>query len=173
MLGHLLTWNDFITSLLRLSPTSNLLLASILEIYKVFEHIDMFFCRHIVAALYSYNLPNWLRFGGSVSHVESKMMSLRHCWGWQPPQTDSPIFLRHIKSVWAHWYAVHRHTAAALYSYTHPIWVRFWGSGSHVESKWCHYIMVEADSYIKLHPASIWDINTVVEHIDMLFIGIY
>ncbi len=36
-----------------------------------------------------------------------KMMSLCHCWGWQPPQNNSHIHIRHIKSVWAHWYANH------------------------------------------------------------------
>ena len=43
-----------------------------------------------------------------------KMMSLRHGWGWQPTQTIYCIHMRHIQSVWAHWYAVHRHLVAAL-----------------------------------------------------------
>ena len=35
----------------------------------------------------------------------------------------------------AHWYAVHWHMVAALHSYyTHPTWLRFWGSRSLVES---------------------------------------
>jgi hypothetical protein len=41
-----------------------------------------------------------------------------------------------------------------------------------VESKWCHYVMVEADSNLKLLPASILDIYKVIEHIDMLSMGI-
>ena len=45
-----------------------------------------------------------------------KMMSLRHGWGWHPPQTIYCIHMKHIQSVWAHWYAVHRHTVAALHS---------------------------------------------------------
>ncbi len=88
-----------------------------------------------------------------------KMMSLCHGWGWQSPQTDSHLHIRHIKNVWAHWYAVHRHMVAALHSYTHSTWVRFWGSGSLVESKWCHYIRVDADSHLKLLPTSILDIT--------------
>jgi hypothetical protein len=32
--------------------------------------------------------------------------------------------------------------------------------------------MDEADSYLELLPASILDIHKVIEHIDMLFIGI-
>ena len=59
-------------------------------------------------------------------------------------------------------------------TYTHTNWVRFWGSGSLlVESKWCHYIMVEADSQLKLHPASTLHIYKVLEHIEMLSMGIW
>ncbi len=77
------------------------------------------------------------------------------------------------ESVWAHWHAVHRHRVEALHSYTHPTWLRFWGSGSLVDSKWCHYVMVEADSHLKLLPTSILDINKVFWHIDMLSIVIW
>jgi hypothetical protein len=102
-----------------------------------------------------------------------KMMWLCHGWVWQPHQTAYHIHIRCIQSVWAHWYAIHRHTISALHSYTHPTsWLWFWGSGSLVESKWWHYIMVEADSHLKLLPTSILDIYTVFEHIDMLSIGI-
>ncbi len=48
-----------------------------------------------------------------------KMMWLCHGWGWQPPQTASHIHIRHLQSNLAHWYAVHRHTVAALNSFTH------------------------------------------------------
>jgi hypothetical protein len=156
------------------------------------------------------------------------MISLHHCWGWQPPQTASPIHLRHMQSVWTHWYAVHRHMVAALHSYPpylaqiwgfwvtcgveaeadshlklhptsildiykvfehikmlsigmrlqpytaiHPTWLSFGGAGSLMELKWCHYNMVEADSYIKLLPASILDMYKVFEHIGVLSIGIW
>jgi len=46
----------------------------------------------------------------------------------------------------------------------------FWFA--YVESKWCHFIMVEADSHLKLLSTSILDICKVFEHIDMLSIGI-
>ncbi len=59
-----------------------------------------------------------------------------------------------------------------LQIYTHPTLLRFWGSGSLVETKLCDYVMVEADSHLKLLPASILDIYKVSEHIDMLSIGI-
>jgi len=99
-------------------------------------------------------------------------MSLRHGWVLGSPQTASSSHIRHIQSVWAHWYAVHWHTVAAWNSYTHPTWLRFWGFGLLVESKWCQYIVVKADSHLKLLSTSILDIYTVFEHIDMLFIGI-
>ncbi len=49
----------------------------------------------------------------------------------------------------------------------------FGPSGSCVESKSCHYIMVEADSHFRLlpTPASIFYIYNKFEHIDMLSIG--
>ncbi len=51
-------------------------------------------------------------------------------------------------------------------------WLRFWGAGSLVESKWLDYVIVEADSHLKLLPTSILDMHTVFGHIDMLSIGI-
>ena len=61
------------------------------------------------------------------------------------------------------------HTVVALHSYTFYItnWPIFFEFGSHVESKWSYYIMVDANSHLKLLP-----IYTVFEHIDMLSIGI-
>jgi hypothetical protein len=47
-------------------------------------------------------------------------------------------------------------------------WLRFWGSGSHVESKQCDYVMVEADNHLKLLSASILDMYKVFEHIVLL-----
>jgi hypothetical protein len=82
-----------------------------------------------------------------------------HSWGWQPPQTAYHIHIRHVESVWAQWYAVHMHTVSVSHSYTHPTsWLRFWGSGSLVESKWCDCVVVEADSHLKLLPTSVLDI---------------
>ncbi len=62
---------------------------------------------------------------------------------------------------------------AALNSYTHPTWLRFWGSGSLVESKRCDYVMFEANCHLKLLLASILDIYKVFEHMDMLSIVIW
>ncbi len=98
------------------------------------------------------NLGFWVTCG-------VKMMSLHYGWGWQPPQTAFCIHLRHWQCAWAFWYAVHRHMVAALHRYTHPTWLRFWGSGSLVESKWCTDVKVDADTHLKLLPASILDIS--------------
>ena len=49
-------------------------------------------------------------------------------------------------------------------------WIRFWASRSLVESKWCHYVKVEANSHLKLLSSSILHIYKVFEHIDMLCI---
>ena len=103
------------------------------------------------------------------------IISWRHGWGWQPPQIASNIHMnmRHIQSVWAHWYAVHWCMVKALHSYIHSTWLRCWGTGSLVESKWYHYVMVEADSHLRLLPTSLWDIYKVFEYIDMLSIDIW
>ncbi len=90
-------------------------------------------------------------------------MSLCHGWGWQPPQTASHIHIRHIQSLWAHWYNVDWHAVSALHSYTHSTLLRFWGSGSHVESKWCDYVMVEANSHLNLLPTSILNMYNMFE----------
>ncbi len=83
---------------------------------------------HTVAALHSY--PHFLVLGGFWVTCGVKMISLHHGWGWPPPQTASLIHVRHIQSVWAHWYAIHGHTVATLHSDTHTAWLRLWGSGS-------------------------------------------
>ena len=54
----------------------------------------------------------------------------------------------------------------------HTNWIRFWGSGSLVGFKDRRYVMVEADSYLKLLAGSKLDIYKVFEHIDMLSMGI-
>jgi hypothetical protein len=117
-------------------------------------------------------LPYLAQILGFWVTCEVKMMWLCHGWGLQPPQTASHIHIRHIQSVWAHWYDVHGHTVWALHSHTHPTWLRFWGSSSLVESKWCDYVIVEAEGHLKLLPTSILDMYKVFEHIDMLSICI-
>jgi len=143
---------------------------SILDISEVFEQIDIDMLP-IGIKKQPFTVIRWLRFWGSGSLICGvDMMWLCHGWGWQPLQTASPIHLRHFRSVWAHWYAVHWHTAASFHSYLAQI-LGFWVT-PHVESIWCDYVMVEADSHLKLFLPSILDIYKVFEHIDMLSISI-
>jgi hypothetical protein len=97
-----------------------LLPASILDSYKVFEH--MICCPWAYSSsltqLYQHYLAHSLGFWVTCG---VKMVSLRYGRGWQPPQT-SCILIRDVESVWAHWYAVHWHMIAALHSYTHCTW---------------------------------------------------
>jgi len=54
---------------------------------------------HTVAASHSYTHTTWHKYWGlgfGVTSCGVKMMSLRHGWGWQPPQTASCIHSRHI-----------------------------------------------------------------------------
>ncbi len=154
-------------------PYSHLILlpASTLDVYKKFEHIDILSMGigSSLKQLYQHYLGQILGFW--VTCIV-KMMSLCHGWGWQPTQTASCIHIIHIQSACAHWYAVHRHMPVASNSYIHTAWLIFWGSGSLAESKWCHYIMVEAKSLLNLFPASTLYIYKVFDHIGMLSMGI-
>jgi hypothetical protein len=145
---------------LKLFPTS------ILYTYNLIEHIDML---SMGIQYHPYKvIPTLLGADfGVLGHLWSQMMWLCHL-GWQPPQTASHIHIRHAKIIWAHWNAVHWHMVAAWHSFTHPTWRRLLGSGSLAESKRCDYVMVDADSHLKLLPTSILDMCKVFEHIDML-----
>ncbi len=124
------TWCD--CAMVEADSHLKLLSTSILDIYKVFECIDLL-SMGIQYQLYTV-LPTLLGsdFGFWVT-FRVKMMSLCHGWGWWPPQTASGIHIKHIQSVWAHWHAV-RHMVAALHSFTHTTCLRFWVLG-HLRSQ--------------------------------------
>ncbi len=140
-----------------------LLLASILNMYKVFEHIDMLSIgvgQQPCTVIH----PTWLRFGGFGS-----LMELKWCH-YVMVEADSylkllPACILDIYKVFEHiWYAVHRHTVSALHSYP-PYLALIWGLWvTYAESTWCHYIMVEADSPLKLLPVSMLTIWSVWAH---------
>ncbi len=90
-------------------------------------------------------------------------MSLPNGWGCHPNQIASHIHIRYNQSVWAHWWALHRHTEAALHLILANGWFRFDNDGLLGEWKWCHYIMLEAAILFKLLPPSILDIIIVFE----------
>ena len=128
---------------------------------------------HMVAALLSSCTdPIWLRFWWSGSRVEwndvitswLRLPSYSNCF---PHPYKTYTVFEHIDMLSIGiWYL------AVLLSYTQPTWLRLWWSGSLVESKWCHSVIVEATILFKLLPLSIIDIYKVFEHIDMLSIDI-
>jgi hypothetical protein len=103
--------------------------ASILDIYKVFNKLIDILSIEAYSSSPTQLYPLYLSLiMGFWVTCGVKMMSLRHCRGWQSRQTASCIhlYLRHIRGVWAHWHAAHRHSVAALHSYTHTTWLRLW-----------------------------------------------
>ncbi len=128
-LGHLWRQNNIIVSCWGCHPIQTASCIHIRHVQRVWAHWYAVH-RFKVAAFLSYTHPTPLRT--LVIWVISgvKMMSLRHGWTFHPIQTASSIHIRHVQSVWAHWYAVHRHKVAALLSKTNPTWLRFWWSGS-------------------------------------------
>ncbi len=119
VLGHLCSQNDVMISRLGLTATSN----CFPHPYETYTKcLSTFICcplaysislTHLYPPYLTHKLGFWVTSG-------VKMISWCHVWGWQSPQTASSIHIRHAQSVWAHWYAVHRHMIAALHSYTHP-----------------------------------------------------
>ncbi len=108
---------------------------------------------HMAVASNSYT-PKFGSYFGVWVTCGVKMMSLRHGWGWQPPQTASYIHIRHIQCVWSHWYAVHGHMAVASNSYTHTLRSDFWFLG-HLWSQndaILSWLRLTASSNSFLHP---------------------
>jgi len=154
---------------LRLLPTS------ISDMYKVFELIDMLSIDiwlepykdiptplgsdfGVLGNLWSQHdvITSWLRLTANSNYL------------LHPYETNTEWLSSLICCPWAN-----NSSLTALHINTHTTWLKFWGSGSLVESKWNHYIMVEADSHLRLLPKSIWDIYKVFEHIDMLSIDVW
>jgi hypothetical protein len=68
-----------------------------------------------------------------------------------------------------------RHMVAALYIYTHPTWLRFWGTWVTCEVKInviMSWLWLTAISSLKLLSTSLLDIYKRFEHIDMISMGI-
>ncbi len=109
--GHLWSQNDVICHGWGCQPTQPASHIHIRGIKSVWAHWYAVHWHMVAAYSFIYLaqiLGIWVTCG-------VKMMSLCHGWGWQPPQTASHIHIRHAHSVWAHWYADHRHMVAALH----------------------------------------------------------
>jgi hypothetical protein len=61
--------------------------------------------------------------------------------------------------------------SSCLTKFYPPYLAQIGGTWSLVESKWCIFVMVDADSHLKLLPTSILDTYKVIEYIDMLSKG--
>ena len=171
VLCHLWSQHDVIMSWLRLTATSNWFPH---PYYTYTKCLSTLICCPLA---YSSSLkqlyPSYLaQILGFWVTCGVKMMSLRHGWGWQLPQTTSHILNTHMQSVWPQWYAVHWHPVAAIHSFTHINTLRFLGSGSLVWS-WIDGIM-SCWGWQPPQTASCIHFRQykVFEHIDMLFIGI-
>ncbi len=145
--------NDAITSWLRLTATSNRVPRLYWTYKQIVEHNEML---SKGKQLQPYTvIPTLLgSFGVLVYSRNDAIMSWLMADTHFKPLLPSILDIKTIS--WAQWDAVQRHTVAALYSYTHLTWLWFRGSG--VQPKWCHYVMVEADSHLKPRPPSILDI---------------
>jgi len=151
------------------------------HIQSVWAHLFAFHGYTVVASnSYTHTTWTWLRFWGSWSLV---LVESKWCH-YVMVEVEVDIHLKLLPTTNNHithtqsglstlicW--VHEHRLAALNRYFHPTWLRFWASVSLVEYKWCHYVMVEADSHLKLLPPSILHIYNMFEHIDMLSMGIW
>jgi hypothetical protein len=66
-----------------------------------------------------------------------------------------PLSIEDIYKVFEHIHMLSIGIRQQPYRVICPTWLRFGGCGSLVESKCCHYVMVEADSHLKLLPLCI------------------
>jgi hypothetical protein len=128
---------------LKLHPTS------ILDIYTVFEHFDML-SMGIQYQPYTI-IPTFLG---------SDLGALGHLWSQnvQYVMVETDSLLKLLPASILDMYKVFEHIdmlsiGIALHSHAHTSWLSFLGSGSLAESKCCHYVMVEADSHLKLLPS--------------------
>jgi hypothetical protein len=93
--------------------------------------------------------------------VDGHMGVPLHCYacagqGWILGKLRYKVF-QHLDTLWMGIWV-------RPYTVTHPTWLIFCGAVSLVESTWCDYVMVEADSHLKLIPTSILHIQSVCAH---------
>ncbi len=152
-----------------------LYLTSILDVYKVFEHLHML---RLDVWVHPYTvIPEQVgaKFWKTGVRWSSgaQMMLWCHDWGCKPLLTASHIHIGCIYNDWAPSYAVDRHMGAPLHCYTCAGGGQILKSWGKVEPKWCCGVMIEAVNLCCLHPTSILDLYKVFEHHHMLWIGIW
>ncbi len=169
--GHLLSQNDVTMSLLRLTATSNYFLHP----YKTFTKClsTLICCQQAYSSSLTQLYPHFLalRFLGSGSLVSQndviaswlRLTATSNCF-LNPHQTYTKCLSTLICCPQAY--------SSSLTQLSFLLGSDVGVLGCYVESKCCQYVMVEADSNLKLLPTSISYIYKVFEHIDMLSIGI-
>ncbi len=146
---------------------------STLDIYKVFEPL-VYCLKGICVHTYTFTPAKLAPDLGILGPLWTvRMVPLRHSWGCYIPQTASCILIRHIQSVWAIGMLSQGHLVAPLYRYTGQVGPRFGKSGSLVEWKWCHNVMVEADIHLRLLHTSIVDIHKVFKPLVCCLKGVW
>ncbi len=170
--GHLRRQNIIITSCLRLISISDHFIRPYKTYKKCLSHWYAV-SRAYGCTLVPLHRPNWPQIWGFCPLWTVKKVPLRHGWGWYPPQTASHILIKHLQSVWAIGMLSQRHIVAPLYRYTGKVGPRFGKSGSLVEWKWCHNVMVEADVHRTLFHTSILNIYEVFKPLVCCLKGVW
>ncbi len=146
---------------------------SILEVYNVLKHLHMLWMGIWVHPYTVIHLCRWGQNFVNLGKGEAKMMLWCHGWGCKPPMTASHIHISFIESVWGPSYAVDGHMDAPLHRYTcagDGQILGNWGKGNPI---WHCGVMVEAVNHHWLHPTFILDVYKVIEHLHMLWMGIW
>jgi hypothetical protein len=129
ILGHCFEWKWCHDVMVEALHHCRLLLTSILDTCKVFEHLSMM-SPVIVHPCYRVTLTKLCQILASLGHCQVKMMPSCHGWGCRPLQIASCICIGNILSVWAPFNDVHSHITSPLHCYTNKVWSDFGNSGS-------------------------------------------
>ncbi len=121
-----------------------LLHTSILDIYKVFEPL-VSCLKSILLHPYTVKAAKLAPDLGIQFHSRSGNDATASLLRLIFTSDTSYIHIRHIQSVWDFGILSQGHMVAPSFRYTDQAGPRFGDSGSLVEWKWCHNVMVEAD----------------------------
>ncbi len=116
--------NGAITSVLRLISTSDWYPHPYETYIKWFSHWYVV-SRAYACTLIPLHQPGWPQICEVRVTCGVTMMSLRHGWGWFPPQTPSYIPIMHTKCL-SDWYAVSRACWYTLIPLHWPSWPQIW-----------------------------------------------
>ncbi len=116
VLGHLWSHNDVIMSWLRLTATSNCFPHPYWTYTTQLSTLICYPWAHSISLTQLY--PSYLgQILGFWVTCGVKIMWLCHGQGWQPSETASHIHIRHIQSIWEHWYADNRNSSSLTQLY--------------------------------------------------------